>query len=204
MVRISPLDAKPKSFPPRVEILGLFGSGKSTLLQKLDVNRVVYALPEAHERIAAWGNDSFNEQLGFLPYDVAFLLQHVELAAASSMSALINLCDWSFVTDNLWARRRLNSADYTVYKSLADAILARINTCAGYIYLRAEPETILLRLKHRARTAEASITLAEITEAVFELDSVVSRAKEMNIFTVCAERQLNEILPKAISWLKKL
>lgn len=137
----------------RVEIIGVFGSGKTTLAKRLTAISGSL-LAEDHARNPFWGDPTAIGALGYLGYDLGFLLQHAHLVSTAASDG-IALCDWSFATDWLWASKRLDG-DLPIYEAVHRNMLGRLGPPAGYLFLRQKAETVLERLALRARPAEGA------------------------------------------------
>lgn len=135
----------------RMEIIGVFGSGKTTLAKRLTATSGSM-LAEDHTRNPFWGDPRAIGALGYLGYDLSFLLQHAHLVSTAASDG-IALCDWSFATDWLWASKRLDR-DLPIYESVHRSVLQKLGPPAGYLFLRQKPETVLERLARRSRPAE--------------------------------------------------
>jgi deoxyadenosine/deoxycytidine kinase len=181
---------------PRVEILGVFGAGKTTLAKRLTSSEHTH-LAEDHQLNPFWGNERSIRVTGYLPYDLSFLIQHAYLLS-SVRDQGVAVCDWSFITDRLWASKRLQH-DLPTYDTVYQAITTRFEEPSGYLYLRHSPETIRQRLAKRSRRGEESFR-ADV-ESAFELLEVLTA-------TIPPERMLivsDDFDKTALeSWLSKL
>lgn len=137
----------------RVEILGVFASGKTTLAKNLATLDGFKLLPEDHRRIPFWGRPEFSESLGFLPHDLSFLLHHVSLLKASGKKKELAICDWSFISDRLWASMRLDK-QRDVYLRVFEELIPQLGDPVKYIYLRTPPGITIDRLRARGREPE--------------------------------------------------
>lgn len=156
-----PLDPVPR--PNRVEIIGVFGAGKSTLAKRIAGPGTKY-LAEDHQANPYWGCQKAVQVAGYLPYDLSFLMQHA-LLVATAPNDVLAVCDWSFLTDRLWAKMRLAEAELTAYDLTCAAILTRLGSPQLYIYLRQSPDVIRYRVAKRARQSEEAF--CEHVEAAY-------------------------------------
>jgi deoxyadenosine/deoxycytidine kinase len=155
----------------RLEIIGVFGSGKTTLARRL-VNGNGVLLAEDHDSNPFWGDAYAIGALGYLGYDLAFLVQHAHLVA-SARSTTTAICDWSFATDKLWASLRLGG-DYESYALVHSALQRKVGHPLGYLLLKQSPDTILDRLERRGRDGERPFR-EHVRVACDQLDELVSR-----------------------------
>jgi deoxyadenosine/deoxycytidine kinase len=156
--------------PNRIEILGVFGSGKSTLASKF-ASEDIEELAERHQDNPYWGDRATNERIGFLGYDLTFLLQHAQLSLKLRSKGLA-VADWSFRSDRLWASMRL-ATDFPLYESIYDSIMSRIPPPIGYLYLKQSAETIIGRVLRRAREPELA-SLHTVSAAASRLHELVN------------------------------
>jgi deoxyadenosine/deoxycytidine kinase len=154
----------------RAEILAVFGAGKTTLATQLACEGATL-IGEDHERNPFWGDAASVGTVGYLAYDLSFLLQHAYLVATAPAD-VISICDWSFATDLLWASLRLGR-DLPAYEAVHAALTHRLPDPAGYLYLRQKPETIVERLELRSRPNESSFK-QYVEAACDHLDALVA------------------------------
>ena len=180
MVTLAPALKIPLAPKPRVEILGVFGSGKTTLGHRL-AGEGRLLLAEDHEQNPFWGSEQVNLALGYLAYDLAFLLQHARLVANAPTVGLL-VCDWSLASDRLWASMRLGG-DLAAYESVHSAINSRVGEPEGYLYLRQPVDEIVSRLGRRGRLPEAAF-LAHVRTAAEQLEEFVDALPAKKVLAV--------------------
>lgn len=182
----------------RIEILGVFGSGKTTLAKKLvaESEEPQPLLAEQHEQNPFWGAERQNQILGYLAYDLSFLMQHAHLVASIN-SQEIHFCDWSFRSDRVWASMRLDQ-EFSIYDAVHKAIQQRLPSPLGYLYLKQPVELIARRLGLRGRAAERSF-LDYVKAAAEQLDEFARTLPSDQIMEVTDDVSLSEIC----TWLEK-
>lgn len=171
MLTLSVLESEFAHLKARVEILAVFGAGKTTLAKGI-ASSTGHVLAEEHDRNPFWGDERAIRSLGYLGYDLSFLIQHTHLVTTAPETG-VAICDWSFPTDLLWASLRLN-ADLPAYRACHEALMARVGPPAAYLFLRQSTDTIIERLERRSRKSEASFkpfvqTACEELEKIFDM-----------------------------------
>jgi len=195
MVTLAP-ETKGELAPKRrVEILGVFGSGKTTLARRLaGGDRLL--LPEDHERNPFWGNERVNHALGYLAYDLSFLLQHAHLVAGAASGGLL-VCDWSLASDRLWASMRLG-VEFAAYEAVHSVINSRVGEPEGYLYLRQPVDEIVARLERRGRIPESAFR-AHVSAAADRLEEFVGALASRKVLTVDDAVEIGEVS----AWLQE-
>ena len=186
---------------PRVEILGAFGSGKTTLAHTISGEGRTLLL-ERHEHNTFWGSPVANQVTGFLAYDLSFLLQHQYLAATAAQVSHdgVAICDWSFVSDELWASMRLDEGDLAAYRAVHRRFQEAVGGSIGYIYLRTNESTLLERLRARNRIGE-SFSLVEIRDATHQLDALVQSLPNDRLLILDDDTDSNKTRALVSQWL---
>lgn len=180
---------------PRVEILGLFGSGKTTLAKRL-TRRGCAHLAEDHALNPFWGDDRILSISGQLPYDLSFLLQHWHAAAHHPLDTdSVGICDWSFVTDRLWASMR-DEGDMEVYDAAHRRCLKRMGDPIGYLYLRHPIGVVASRLAKRGREVEAPL-MQTLSDAFDQLERLAENLPPSTV-VVCDDSFSEDDLDRAI------
>lgn len=201
MVTLAPITRTNRRTHSRLEILGVFGSGKTTLAKRLAGNSIGL-LAERHANNPFWNDATANETLGYLAYDLTFLLQHARLVTSFSNAQTENvlICDWSFASDRLWASMRLGS-DFASYDGVHDTLLSRIKQPIGYLYLRQSVDVILARLSKRKRNQEREFE-KHVGDAVLRLDDLACSIAPNRMATVPDEFSVNDLLTLLDLWRK--
>lgn len=199
MTTLSPKATTIRTPLRRVEIIGAFGSGKTTLAKRLAIG-VVTLLAEHHEINPFWGNAIANERIGYLAYDLAFLLHHVNLALQGlrNDSNDVAICDWSFSSDRLWASMRLGG-DFTQYQDVHDLLMHRLGPPVGWLYLRQPAELIVDRLTRRARAPEAELA-KQVALTISGLDELAESLPTERLATVTDNTTPEELLAYIADW----
>ena len=182
----------------RIEILGVFGSGKTTLAKKLvaESEEPQPLLAEQHEQNPFWGAERQNQILGYLAYDLSFLMQHAHLVASINSQG-IHFCDWSFRSDRVWASMRLDQ-EFSVYDAVYKTIQQRLPSPLGYLYLKQPVELIARRLGLRGRAAERSF-LDYVKAAAEQLDEFARTLPSDQLMEVTDDVSISEVC----TWLEK-
>ncbi|ESZ12896.1 MULTISPECIES: deoxynucleoside kinase [unclassified Mesorhizobium] len=178
--------------------MGVFGAGKSTLAKRFGP---VFGgvLAEDHTKNSFWGNDAAVGVTGYLPYDLNFLLQHVYLVASPvTIEGGILICDWSFLSDYLWASLRLQE-ELEIYAKVYGAMTDKVGPPIGYVYLKQPPETIISRLMERGREAEVGL-LDKIVSAALKLDHLVATLPPERVYVTGDDPEEEVIRTRLRQW----
>lgn len=194
MVTLAPSEQKHSGAPfNRVEIVGVFGAGKTTLANRL-AGETHVVLAEEHERNPFWGDSLAIDKVGYLGYDLAFLIQHTHLVSRDhpiNADGSLLICDWSFPGDRLWASLRLGE-DFAAYDSIFQKLAGRLGPAAAYLYLEQPPEVIVKRLTKRGREPEAAF-IAYVESAVAKLREAVRHIPSDRLIKVTDDFEVHEL-----------
>ena len=160
-------------------------------------------LPEKHELNTLWTDSATNQVIGYLAYDLWFLLHHAQLAAShsASISNEVAVCDWSFLSDRIWAQMRLKD-DLSLYEDVHRTLLQRVGSPIGYLYLRQRPAAVLDRVKRRGRQGESGF-FSQMRKAVRLLDEVVESLPPQMVMTVLDKTSVPQVDEQVAHWLKE-
>jgi len=202
MVSLSPTATRRLTGRRRVEILGAFGAGKSTIAASL-ARRSYVVLAEQHEQNIYWGKADATEITGYLAYDLGFLLQHAYLAASHAVTRPQNvgICDWSFVSDRLWASMRLDE-DLSLYDAIHARIQERLGAPLGYLYLRQPTSVVVHRLLSRGREPEAAL-VQHVEAAVLRLETLVSSLPSAMVMPIDDNTSTGSIDAQIGKWIEE-
>lgn len=183
----------------RVEILGVFGAGKTTLATDVSGGEFPTLLERHHDN-PFWGRAEIAAAIGILPYDLSFLLHHVELAAGSALThdKQVSICDWSLATDRLWASLRLGS-DLALYTALHRRLVELVGPPIGYLYLKHPANVIVERLIERNRKEELSL-VGHIQNATLELERLAQSLDQSFVMVVDDAIAIADIRKRVYRW----
>lgn len=178
----------------RIEILGYFGSGKTFLANKLAESLLFEVALESHLNVPNWNANTLSGLAPSLSYELSFLLQHNQLLKNIIFSKKI-VCDWSFVTDRIWARERLKQQDFV---SFEDVYLQLMNDYVDshviYIYLDVSPTVILERLMSRGRKEESILGMRQIEKSLMQLKETIRSYNINNIIHLEDDYSVNDVI----------
>jgi len=200
MVTLTPVQSTVGASRPRVEVLGVFGAGKTSLARRLETSAVELLL-EDHELNPFWGDSRLTEITGYLAYDLAFLLQHVQLLASWALSkttATVAVCDWSLLTDKLWASLRLG-ADFGVYEAAHENMRMRLGPPLGYVFLDEPTDVICSRIIRRGRPPESKL-LSQIEGARKGVKSIIAHLPRNQVITVRDQIDYSMVQKHIFQW----
>lgn len=182
---------------PRLEILGIFGSGKSTLAEKLSRSGQVHAVCEQHQANPYWGATRILDRFGYLGYELSFLLHHALLLQSSfELSGTLDLlsCDWSYLSDKVWAGSRLKTKELQAYLQVHEAVTGQCGNPTAYLYLDEPPAVVLQRIKARGRPEELDVTLPMLQRASDLLAQEVERVVDIPVIRVSSGLEPSDML----------
>ncbi|WP_186131668.1 deoxynucleoside kinase [Burkholderia gladioli] len=185
----------------RIEVLGVFGVGKTTLVENLSKRRSIVPLYEQYKANAYWGNRSVLDAFGYLGYDLSFLLHHtflVQSATTINESKREIFCDWSFLTDRVWARARLKDDEYRAYSHTHQLMEELCGKPAAYVHIDLAPEIILQRIQRRGRPEELDVDLAMLKSASDLIGKELSDVKDIPVHRVSSDDEVDSILDSSI------
>lgn len=184
-----------------ITVIGNVGAGKSTLVQLLT------SLLPAHEVPA----DSFFEQNPFfhlavqdqrrwaLASDLWFLKKRCDLS--HDLDSLLKksdvIIDSGLIMNTVYAHSRLGSGTYTqpewdLYQEIESELLLPLRTSDIVIYLQAQPDFLLKRIKQRGRDFEVKsykkAYLDELNNSLSVITTKLSENPHVKILTIDAEK----------------
>jgi deoxyadenosine/deoxycytidine kinase len=149
-----------------IAVEGPIGVGKSSLVELLAEKFDAYKVLEDTENpfLKAFYEDmqgaAFQVQLFFL------LSRHRQLQelAQRDLFHQVMLCDYIFPKDKIFAYLNLDDSELLIYDKLYAMLEEQLPKPDMVIYLQAETETLVRRIKSRSRDYEAGISEAYINE----------------------------------------
>ncbi len=141
-------------------VAGAVGAGKTTLARKLGEAlgaKVVEEEVSGNELLEAFYRDPAQYAL---PVQGKFLLSRFcQLRADCWPKEGTVVTDYIFDKDRLFAELNLKGKELEVYRGLWDSVKGRVREPGVVIYLRAEPELLLERIRQRGRSFERGMEL---------------------------------------------
>jgi deoxyadenosine/deoxycytidine kinase len=158
---------------------GNIGVGKSTLLKKLKEN-----LPELEvltEPVNNWADQIFGQSLlenfyketsrwAYTLENLAMIHRvkdHIEIQNKNNSNIVLERSIYSghyCFARNSFQNGHLNQIEWEVYEKWINFLHSNCQPPKGFIYLKANPETCISRIRKRNRLSEKSLTLAYIRQ----------------------------------------
>ena len=156
--------------PRYICVEGVIGVGKSTLTRLVaerlggqTVNEPVFENPFLAKFYEDRDAYAFQTQLYFL---LTRYRQQVELKQPG-LFVPVTVCDYLFAKDRMFATLNLSREELTLYNQIYETLDARLPTPDLVIYLQAEVDVLLERIRQRGRDFEQAIEaqyLADLSE----------------------------------------
>ncbi len=160
-----------------ITVEGNIGSGKTTLLKQLLTAKFGLSHVVVFENVDLWANVTENNDNLFELYYTdkprwSFVFQVFVLVSrlfdmikATKTTQIVicercHLTDLKVFTEMLYESKNLTQIEYKVYKQMHEMVLEMLNiSIDAVVYIRADPELCLERIKKRARNGESNIQL---------------------------------------------
>ncbi|KKP24199.1 MAG: hypothetical protein SZ59_C0002G0045 [candidate division TM6 bacterium GW2011_GWF2_28_16] len=158
---------------------GNIGAGKSTFLSELAHS--IKELEILTEPVNNWANQIFGQSLlenfykdtsrwAFTLENLAMIHRvkdHIEIQNRNNQNILIERSIYSghyCFSLNSFKNGHLTQIEWEIYSTWANYLLKNCNPPVGFIYLKADPEVCMQRIKKRNRISEKKITLGYIRQ----------------------------------------
>jgi deoxyadenosine/deoxycytidine kinase len=144
-----------------IVVEGPIGAGKTTLALRLAERfgaKTVLEEAQANPFLERFYRDSARYAL---PTQLFFLFQRVDQLRDIAQRSLFDesvVGDFLFDKDPLFARLTLSDDELALYRKIFDSLRPQAPTPDLVIYLQAQPDTLVERVRRRGRPLEASIS----------------------------------------------
>lgn len=154
-----------------IVVEGPIGAGKTTLALRLAERfgaQTVLEEPQANPFLERFYRDSARYAL---PTQLFFLFQRVDQLRGIAQRSLFDeslVGDFLFEKDPLFARLTLSDDELALYGKIFESLRPQAPTPDLVIYLQAQPDTLVERVRRRGRPLEATISepyLRSLTDA---------------------------------------
>jgi len=196
-----------KKQPNIIVVEGPIGAGKTTLAktlaEKLDARLTLEDaegnpfLPKFYADMRKW---AFQTQIFFL---VSRYQQQLELRERDLFHP-VTVCDYMFQKDLIFARLTLSEEEFALYGKLQPLLADRVPKPDLVIWLQADVEVLMSRIRARAARFEAAITTEYIERLVRGYDEFFHRYTDAPLLIVNANEvdyrqgdvQVDELIEK--------
>ncbi len=155
------MSANPFARWRHIVVEGPIGAGKTTLALRLAERfgaKTVLEEAQANPFLERFYRDSARYAL---PTQLFFLFQRVDQLRDIAQRSLFDesvVGDFLFDKDPLFARLTLSDDELALYRKIFDSLRPQAPTPDLVIYLQAQPDTLVERVRRRGRPLEASIS----------------------------------------------
>ncbi len=163
----------------RIEICGGIGAGKTTLAKLLGDNGFNITL-ENFKSNPFWEPFYTNPNLYNFETEITFLLQHYHAIKVAYQNIDKFVCDFSFYQDLAYAKMGLESTRLRIFEDIFNEGLAELKKPDLLICLQCSPETLLQRIKSRARPEEELIDTSFLSYLNSDIYSVSDDFDRLN------------------------
>ncbi len=186
------------SEPRYIAVEGVIGVGKTTLVNALAERfsaRCVFEQFEDNPFLADFYRD--REAFGFST-QIFFLMSRFrqqEVLAQGDLFARHTLSDYFFEKDRVFAQLNLSGPELTLYDRLFEVLRVQVPQPDFIVYLRADLDAVLERIRARGRPYELDMDpgyIAEVAAAYSEFFSSYKRCRTLTVDTTALDLRHDE------------
>lgn len=174
-----------------IAVEGPIGAGKTTLVKMLSEDFKGQAIYEPLEKNPFLTEFYKNRDKNAFKTQIFFLLNRYQQQLELKQTNLFKLpvvCDYTFVKDAIFAKINLSEEEQKLYKTIFDLLKGKLPKPDLVIYLRADAEILLQRVKKRGIDYERSISKDYLESLTQAYDSLFLSYNETPLLVVDTTR----------------
>jgi deoxyguanosine kinase len=161
-----------------VSIIGPVGVGKTTLAELLAADLAAGLIREDYAGNPFLADSYAGSDDAQLPAQLYFLMSRTSQLAAHNWPAWgVQVADYGFCQDRVFARLRLGAADLAIYDRIASEVEPLVKAPDVLICLHARTSTLLERIAGRGRSFERSMAPAMLDAMAAAYEEICERAQ---------------------------
>lgn len=154
-----------------IAVDGPIGAGKTTLVKMLAKDLGAEAVFEPNEKNPFLADFYKDRKLHAFKTQVFFLLNRFQQQQALKAISSPIICDYTFAKDKIFAEINLNKDERALYERMFSLLHAELLKPDMVIYMQANPNVLLDRIKKRGVPYEKSITEDYLAELINEYNN---------------------------------
>jgi deoxyadenosine/deoxycytidine kinase len=162
---------------------GPIGAGKTTLAQLLANHLDAEAILENVDGNEFLADFYQKRERWALPMQLWFLAdRHRQLSSLKSNDHRWFVADYTYAKDAIFARHLLHGRELSLYNHLSSALTATVKEPDLTVYLDANDDTLLERIKRRGRNYEQHIDETYLDSVRESYETYLAAEKALNVF----------------------
>ncbi len=168
--------------PPYIGFEGPIGAGKTTLAQMLSAHLDATLILEdldSNEFLSDFYDDRHRWSLGM---QLSFLIsRHEQLVNVVSPRPQPVVADYTYAKDGIFARTLLRNRELRLYEKIASSLKTGLTAPDLVVYLDAENDVLMRRIRLRNRSYEVSIEPLYLDSVRGAYEDYFASARDINV-----------------------